>query len=111
MTEHNEPSKGAMRLERGQCDLNDLVSIERSHDVRTLRGCAHCGGLGHANRMLEGEPRETQSTPWYHGRCFALKFGEKSLLDMGRIQLERLCIGDLGTRLMMKIIDRLHGAA
>jgi len=98
---------GKAALERGQCDLNDLLSIERAHDVRTLRGCAHCGGLGHANRMLEGDPHETRSTAWYHGRCFAAKFGEKALLEMGRIQLERLCIGDLGTKLVTAVIDRL----
>ena len=74
---------GKAALERGQCDLNDLLSIERAHDVRTLR------------------------TAWYHGRCFAAKFGEKALLEMGRIQLERLCIGDLGTKLVTAVIDRL----
>lgn len=99
-------------LERGQCDLNDLVTIERAHDVRTLRGCAHCGGLGHKTQMLEGSPHAGErSTPWFHGRCFAEKFGEKALLDMGRIQLDRLCMGDLGTRLMRAVIDRVNGSA
>lgn len=98
-------------LAKGQCDLNDLVSVERAHDVRTLRGCAHCGGLGHSHRMVEGSAHETKSTPWYHGRCFAEKYGDDQLLKLGRIQLERLCIGDLGTLLMTLVIDRLDRAA
>jgi hypothetical protein len=98
------------QLERGQCDLNDLVTIERAHDVRTLRGCAHCGGLGHKTQMLEGSPfADEKSAPWFHGRCFAAKFGEKALLNMGRRQLDRLCIGDIGVRLMSAMIDRLSG--
>jgi hypothetical protein len=94
-------------LERGQCELNDLVSIERAHDVRTLRGCAHCGGLGHSHSMIEGSAHETKSTPWYHGRCFAAKYGDAQLLNLGRLHLERLPIGDLGTRLMSAVIERL----
>lgn len=102
-----EDSRRYKGLERGQCPLDDLVSIERAHDVRTLHGCAHCGGLGHAHMMIEGDPQETASTPWYHGSCFAKKFGEKQLLALSRRQLERLPIGDLGVRLMTLVIDRL----
>jgi hypothetical protein len=97
-------------LEDGQCSLDDLVTIERAHDVRTLRGCAHCGGLGHKYNMIDGSAVETKSTPWYHGRCFAAKYGEDELLKLGRVHLDRLCIGDIGTRLMKLVMSRYHAA-
>lgn len=98
-------------LESGQCPLDDLIHIPRSHDVRTLRGCAHCGGLGHAHKMIEGSALETKSEPWYHGRCFAAKYGDEQLVRLGRSYLEKLCIGDLGVRLMSLVMDRLGDKA
>lgn len=94
-------------LEPGQCDFLELVSIEKAHDVRTLRGCAHCGGLGHAYQMIEGTPfADTKGTPWFHGRCFAAKFGDDAILKLGKRDRDKLTLGDLGVRLMRSLVER-----
>jgi hypothetical protein len=85
-------------LKRGQSPVEELVRVEKAHDVRTLRVCKVCGSLGNADTMidLDGE--------WFHGRCFVDRFGGSALKALPRGKQDRLTLGDLGVRLMQALI-------
>ena len=71
-----------------------LPAIERAHDVRRLRVCMLCDGLGHADYML------ANSEGHIHGSCFIERNGEKCLLDFPERETDKLCMADIGTDAM-----------
>lgn len=83
------------KLAAGQAELATLIDLERAHDVRTLRPCLHCGGLGNFYSMIEAGEK------FYHGRCFAARHGVPALLALPADQLGKLMLGDLGTALAL----------
>lgn len=86
------------QLERGQDPLNDLVRVEKAHDVRTLRPCPVCGGLGNSYHMVDLD------NEWFHGRCFVARFGGSALKALPISKQDRLTLGDLGVRLMKALL-------
>jgi len=82
--------------------IDALLCVKKAHDVRTLRVCGRCEGLGNANKMidLDGD--------WFHGRCFVERFGERALAALPKAKRDRLTLGDLGVYLM-QILARAEG--
>lgn len=81
----------------------DYATIERAHDVRHLRECSICGGIGDRRRMV--------CTPCIaHGRCFEARFGIDALLDLPKTETEKLTIGDIGVKSMKALVDRIQFA-
>jgi hypothetical protein len=87
-------------LRAGQVPLAELVRIERAHDVRTLRVCAACSGLGNAGTMLD------VGKEWFHGRCFLGRFGLAALLGLPPCKTARLMLGDVGEGTMRRLLTR-----
>lgn len=75
-----------------------LPVIERAHDVRRLRVCMLCDGLGHADYMLSNSEGDM------HGSCFIERHGEKRLLDFPKSETDKLCMGDIGPKSMMFLL-------
>jgi hypothetical protein len=82
----------------GQVPLHQLASAESVKHVRTLRPCPVCASLGNEPNMIEHDG-------WYHGRCFASKFGEEAFLALPKGQTNRVTWGDIGTELMKKLVQ------
>lgn len=87
-----------MRLARGQLPLEELLHIEKVHDVRTLRVCGSCGGLGHSHSMVD------RGAEWLHGRCFVARYGKAQLRHLPRATQHRLTLGDLGSAAMRYLL-------
>lgn len=88
------------RFEKGQRPFDKLLPMKTCHDIRLWRACAECQKLGGKNNMLS-----QGKDGFWHGRCFANRFGVARMLDMPREQLTTLTIGDLGVRLMCEVMD------
>lgn len=87
------------KLKAGQLPLADLPRVESAHDVRTLRGCKVCKGLGNTDSMIDLDAE------WFHGRCFVARFGGKALSALPKSKTNRLTLGDLGVRLMKALCN------
>jgi hypothetical protein len=72
------------------------------HDIRKWRHCAECSHIGGMDQMVKSRANDD----WYHGRCFAKKFGVDALLALPMAQTEKLTLGDLGVDLMGQLLDR-----
>lgn len=90
-----------MTLARGQVPHEEMISLRRAHDVRRLRTCGHCGMIGDSAHMIPWMARD-----WFHGRCYADKFGVDALLELHPDLTEGLQIGDLGVALMKQLCNR-----
>jgi len=88
-----------MALLRGQEPINDLVRVEKAHDVRTLRVCGSCGGLGNCDRMIE------HGTEWLHGRCFVSRYGKAELCHLPKEQTDRMTLNDIGVAAMKYLLN------
>lgn len=88
-----------MSLQRGQTPVDDLVRVKKAHDVRTLRVCGSCDGLGNCDRMIE------HGKEWLHGRCFVSRYGKAELCHLPKKTTDRLTIGDLGVATMKYLIN------
>lgn len=91
------------RFEKGQRPFDNLLPIKTCHDIRLWRACAECHELGSKNSMINS------GDGFWHGRCFAKRFGVERLLEMPREQLATLMLGDLGVRLMRSVLDGAEG--
>lgn len=96
---NSQPIFGASEMKTGQLPLENLVRVQKAHDVRTLRGCTVCSNLGNSDRMIDVDDE------WYHGRCFVMRFGCKALLALPKAKTDRLTLGDLGVRLMKALLN------
>lgn len=88
------------RLRKGQRRFEDMIELRTAHDVRKLMSCAYCGRMGTADSMVDTSPKQ-----WWHGRCFAKKFGLERLLREDTGRLSRLTIGDLGVDLARHVMS------
>lgn len=80
---------------------------QSAHDVRHLRPCVVCDGLGDKRNMIpypvhaeEDEPSEGL----FHGQCFVKKYGMQLLLAQPFMVLNSLTIGDVGSKVMIAIM-------
>lgn len=87
-------------MSNGQIPVENLVTVKRAHDVRTLRVCAVCANLGNSTTMVD------LYDEWFHGRCFVKRFGGKALGALPKAKTDRLTIGDLGVRLMKALLNQ-----
>jgi hypothetical protein len=92
------------RFEKGQRPFDKLLPMKTCHEIRLWRTCSECQELGGKNSML------SSGDGFWHGRCFAKRFGTERMLEMPREQLATLMIGDLGVRLMRLVLDGVEGA-
>jgi hypothetical protein len=77
-----------------------------AHDVRRLRLCTKCGGLGYKRRMLElPAPLDVlREGQWWHGQCFIDAKGIDALLNMPRDQIGCLALDDIGVKAMTAVL-------
>lgn len=87
------------RLPRGQLPIEELAQVENVKDVRSLRFCPVCGAPGNTYTMVDLDGL------WFHGRCFAERYGEGWLFALPKLKTDRLTLGDLGTHLMRRLIN------
>ncbi len=87
-----------MKLARGQVPLNELIRMQKAHDVRTLRVCGSCGGMGNCDRMIE------HGKEWLHGRCFVSRYGKAELCHLPKAQTDRMTLNDLGLATMKYLL-------
>ena len=92
----------AQALEQGQQPFENLIEIKKAHDIRRLCRCPHCDEIGDNARMV----RSNYTLHYFHGRCFAEAYGANELLALPAKETDKLCIGDLGVRLMRKLLNR-----
>ena len=79
---------------------NAPVEIAKAHDVRRLRACHYCGGLGRDDCMVE------RNDALYHGRCFINRFGLEAFLALPTEQTHRVTLDDIGVDAMRALLDR-----
>ncbi len=89
------------RLARGQTAFPP-PPLRTCHDIRKWCYCVVCSNIGSTEDMVK--PRKDDD--WYHGRCFAKKFGVDALLALPMAQTEKLTLGDLGVDLMSQLVNR-----
>jgi hypothetical protein len=99
-----------MKLAQGQIPVDELARVRKAHDVRTLRVCGGCGGMGNSHSMIFRKvPLDNAPTvlreEWLHGRCFVSRYGRAKLTQLPKEQTDRLTIGDIGVRTMKYLID------
>lgn len=75
--------------------------LETVKDVRTLRECDLCTGLGHSNSMivLDGTAR------YVHGRCFIASQGLDAFLALPREQIIKMRLDDIGSDAMKALLS------
>lgn len=73
--------------------------IEKAHDVRTLRVCVQCEGIGNSNSMLHVE------NIWIHGRCFIKWRGLEAFVALPRSQTDKMRLDDIGVRAMRGLLQ------
>ncbi len=92
-----------MPLAKGQVPFGEMTLPMRTcHDIRLWRGCPGCMNLGSKNNMVR-----LSNDQFWHGRCFAEKFGVDRLLQMPREETVKLTLGDLGVDLMGRLLDKI----
>jgi hypothetical protein len=85
--------------------LPDGRTRMHAHDVRHLRTCSDCGGLGDDRVMIHcmiwgvGEA--------YHDDCAVQKLGEYGVMKLPPEELNKITIGAAGPDLMRKIMSRV----
>jgi len=90
----------------------------KAHDVRHLTPCEGCRLLGDDRDMIveqlrfRGERTASQKVKdnfriHWHGKCFERRHGRTRLLGLGRKQLERLRLSDVGVEVMTAIVAKL----
>lgn len=57
--------------------LDNVANMDKAHDVRRLRECIHCHGIGDREQMLC-----TPSGALSHTRCFLEVYGFDAVLDL-----------------------------
>jgi hypothetical protein len=85
----------------------DEVTLRRAHDVRALRICDLCGGLGNRPRMLVLEGKRIA-----HGSCVVETMPRPWLLNLPAAELGKLTLRELGgdAELVAAVMDKLDEA-
>lgn len=71
------------------------VSVARAHDIRKLRVCQACGGIGAKDGMVDH----------MHGRCYIATNGLAALIALPRDVTSGLTLGDIGPVAMKALIE------
>jgi hypothetical protein len=74
-----------------------------AHDVRKLRVCAICDGIGHLDQMLTlpGWPAGNL----YHGECAVRMLKRAEVLTLPHSERRKLTLADTGKDLMLALLD------
>ncbi len=90
------------RLAKGQVAFGkEPLPLKTCHDIRLWTACSHCHVLGTKNEMVQSSDKN-----FWHGRCFARKFGTDRLVEMPGKETAKLSLGDLGVDLMRRILEK-----
>lgn len=71
-----------------------MVDLETCHDVRHLRVCSGCKGVGDGRQMIR-EPRG-KGARHHHGRCYIESHGMTLFLRLPSEETDKLTLGDIG---------------
>lgn len=82
------------------------ATIEKAHDVRTLRVCGHCGGLGNRDSMMVVRLPGKLSRPKVHthARCYIKKNGFQAFLKLPKKEQDKVPMSDMGVRRMKALM-------
>lgn len=75
-----------------------------AHDVRKLRLCAICNGVGHLDRLLTLPGWPTGNL--YHGECAVRMLDRAEVLALPESELRKLTLADTGMDLMREMVER-----
>lgn len=79
--------------------LDNVNGFRSAHDVRRLRICEGCSGIGtDAQMILAGGDH-------WHTRCFRVKRGFKAVLSLPKTQRGKFRMCDLTLREMQRLIE------
>lgn len=91
------------------------MKARTAHDVRHLRLCEHCSGLGDGREMLQvpqglvqaGGANEGLPTAQglYHGACVAEILACADLLGLPRLERGKLRLNEVGHSVMDQLLD------
>lgn len=85
--------------------MHHAVELRNCHDVRHLRRCALCGGIGDGRRMLGG--LEAHGLPGLnHGKCVVDRVAPDQLAELPVSELGKLTVEDTGVPLMKRLLRR-----
>ena len=79
-------------------------TLETCHDVRHLRACRGCSGLGDKRSMIQIE--RGKSARHYHGRCYIASHGMTLFLRLPKEETEKLTLNDIGSKAMKALLKR-----
>ena len=83
---------------------HENIILAKAHDVRHLRTCVWCGGLGDDRNMVEIAP--TRYEERWHPRCFFEEWGESYVLELRHQHQMKFRLCDIPKSLMKKLVDR-----
>lgn len=78
------------------------ATVENAHDVRTLRVCCHCYGIGNRDLMIQRTEGGTER--YWHGRCYIDQRGLHGFLSMPQEQTDKMPLSDIGTEAMKALL-------
>lgn len=77
-----------------------LHAPSTAHDVRQMRPCVHCKGIGNRHSMIEVEDGHI------HGGCYRDRHGLPALLALPWDDVKFLTMEDIGPEIMEKMVMR-----
>lgn len=78
------------------------ATVEKAHDVRTIRPCDVCHGMGNKPSMLEFFDN---SGAWYrHGRCHIKTRGLRDFIALPQEQTDKMPLSDIGVEAMKSLL-------
>lgn len=82
-----------------------------AHDVRKLRLCAICDGVGHLDRMLSLDAIHGSDTSarghLYHGECAVRMLRRAEVLSLPLAEKQKLTLADTGLDLMRELVEQV----
>src|SRR5262245_215646 len=76
-------------------DVSVVAAPMNAHDVRKLRVCGACNGIGFGPHMVRG----------MHGACYVERRGVDELLALPPAETDGLTLGDIGPEIMRALMD------
>ena len=80
------------------------AQLKTAHDVRRLKTCSGCGGIGHTAQMLSCL-EAFGLAGFHHGRCVVQLLTHEQVLALPSDQRDRLRPDDTGGELMRKLLE------
>lgn len=97
--------KATIVKKQGDDPYNSVTELKRAHDVRHLRICAHCKGLGDRREMVTLFPVDKD---WHHGRCYIAIHGLHWFLRLPTGILANVTLGDIGVEAMRALLQEME---